>query len=46
MTVFEIADRIKSYVSAKTPVADSEQDTDLESEPATPAGDPQQGTRS
>jgi len=42
----EIAERIKSYVSAKTPVADSEQDTDVESEPATPAGDPQQGTPS
>ena len=40
----EIAERIKAYVSAKTSVTDSEQDTDAESEPGTSAGDPQQGT--
>jgi hypothetical protein len=43
----EIAERIKAYVSTKTPVTDSEQDADGESEPNTAdAGDPEQGTLS
>ena len=41
----EIAERIKAYVITKTPVADSEQDADTESEPNAAGGD-QQGTPS
>lgn len=42
----EITERIKAYLSAKTAVADSEQDSDAESEPNTLAADPPQGTPS
>ena len=35
----EIAERIKAYASAKSPVADPEQDTDVESEPNADGGE-------